>query len=217
VFWEKSTKKISKWKRESIRWKKRNRVRQTVLLKVLITAVPEVQDDDRRCETSWETWGSYCVVCVGITILIAMISWNAAAIGVINTPDAATVETVEPESSSWDMFTSVANENVWIIANAITQQGNERDLLRNEPTQFTPPDETKTWYPTTRWRKYLYSITATTDKVLINSTVTGVCNVHTDNSDKNGITTVSLYEVTEPINTTSKNTVTRNKLTTKKC
>lgn len=156
----------------------------------------------------------YTVVIIGITIIVTLAFWNAAAIGFVQTPEPV-AETVPPSENSWNMFTEPSTQNVWITAPTITTTGTQTDAIHGTKTTPTPPHPTDAWYPSSRWRKYLFSLVATDTPALINSTATGLCNTpqtHTETPHN-----LSIHEYRYKTSNTSTEIVTSNKLTTITC
>jgi len=93
---------------------------------------------------------------VAALLLCFVLVWNAAAVGVVHTPENAPVQ---PSERSWDMFApEPLGTDGWYVAPAVTTTGEEMDAWNGGTVSYAkPPDVSKT-YPSARWRKYLATV-----------------------------------------------------------
>lgn len=92
---------------------------------------------------------------VAALALVALLAWNAAAVGVV----AAPAGPVEPSENSWDMFApDPLSVDGWYVAPARTTDGERVDAWNDGPVSYAKPPDVSATYPTARWRKYLVSL-----------------------------------------------------------
>ncbi|MEE6208990.1 HTTM domain-containing protein [Salarchaeum sp. III] len=89
-------------------------------------------------------------------LLVFVLVWNAAAVGVVQTPESAPVQ---PSERSWDMFApEPLGTDGWYVAPAVTTAGEEVDAWNGGTVSYAKPADVSETYPSARWRKYLATV-----------------------------------------------------------
>jgi hypothetical protein len=96
------------------------------------------------------------------TILVVGLLWQAAAVGVVPTPEDGPVQ---PEDHSWKLFApNPPDGDGWYVATGELASGNEVDVYPHADTTFERPADIGETYPNARWRKYLTDLRFGSDR-----------------------------------------------------
>lgn len=133
---------------------------------------------------------------VATLLLVGILVWNAAALGVV--PVETDAGAVEPERYRWDMFApEPPRAAAWFAAPATTVDGRRVDAFpRPSAVGDRPPDVAAT-YPSVRWRKYLTAVWWHGGDRLRHATAAGLCE-RWDRRHDERLATVSLVVTREP-------------------
>ncbi|MEZ3117098.1 HTTM domain-containing protein [Halobaculum sp. MBLA0147] len=133
---------------------------------------------------------------VATLLLVGVLVWNAAALGVV--PVETEAGAVEPERYRWDMFApDPPRAAAWFAAPATTVDGRRVDAFpRPSAIGDRPPDVAAT-YPSVRWRKYLTAVWWHGGDRLRHATAAGLCERWNRRHDER-LATVSLVVTREP-------------------
>ncbi|WP_227259807.1 HTTM domain-containing protein [Salarchaeum japonicum] len=93
---------------------------------------------------------------LSVLLLAFVLVWNAAAVGVVQTPESAPVQ---PSERSWDMFApEPLGTDGWYVAPATTTTGETVDAWNGGTVSYAKPPDVSETYPSARWRKYLATV-----------------------------------------------------------
>ncbi|WP_411716063.1 HTTM domain-containing protein [Natronomonas sp.] len=96
---------------------------------------------------------SRAVPAVTATILVVGLLWQAAAVGIVATPQESSVN---PEEQSWKLFAPGPPEtDGWYVVPAELESGERVHVYPHSDTGWNRPDDIGDTYPNARWRKYL--------------------------------------------------------------
>jgi len=161
------------------------------------------------------TWARRGGQVAGVALVAGLLVWNAAAVGVVEAPDAVP-GSLDPAEDSWDMFAAPPTRDVLVLAPATTDGGRQVDTLHGGAVRWAPPPDGAAWYPTNRWRKYLRSVWATDDSAVLHGVADGLC-TRWDRNHHGQVERVSLYAVLEPTGLDGDGPLRREKLVTHSC
>lgn len=147
------------------------------------------------------SWGAvgvvkrYGVVLVGCGVLAALLYWNGVAVGVVDTPENVEMS-VEPSENTWDMFVSVSEKDTWVSVIGVAETGEKVPVISGVNARDSIPSDSESWYPTSRWRKFLYNVASeNSDELLVDAT-RGVCNSERgEQLGEENMDSVALYKV----------------------
>ena len=151
----------------------------------------------------------------GVVLVVGLLVWNAAAVGLVEAPDGVP-GSLDPAEDSWDMFAAPPTRDVLVLAPASTDGGRQVDALHGGAVRWAPPTDGAAWYPTNRWRKYLRSVWATDDPAVLHGVADGLCHRWSRVHDSH-VETISLYAVLEPTKLDGDGPVRREQLVTHSC
>ncbi|WP_159904678.1 HTTM domain-containing protein [Salinirussus salinus] len=151
----------------------------------------------------------------GVVLVVGLLVWNAAAVGLVEAPDGVPGN-LDPAEDSWDMFAAPPTRDVLVLAPAMTDDGGQVDALHGGAVRWVPPPDGAAWYPTNRWRKYLRSVWATDDPAVLHGVADGLCHRWSRAHDSH-VETVSLYAVLEPTKLDGDGPVRRERLVSHSC
>lgn len=84
-------------------------------------------------------------------LLVGMVGWNAAVLGVVDTGGAVT-----DDDTPWNMFApNPMQTDGWYVAAGRLSSGEAVDAFRGGPVRWDRPPDVSATYPNDRWRKYL--------------------------------------------------------------
>lgn len=100
-------------------------------------------------------WGAAAVPVVAAGLLVALVAWNAMALGFVETPEAV-ASVSDPTEGGWDMFApNPPSTDALVLATATTADGDRIDALYSDRVARDRPPSDARAYPTARWRKLL--------------------------------------------------------------
>lgn len=87
-------------------------------------------------------------------LLVGMVGWNAAVLGVVDTGGAVTTE-----DTPWNMFApDPMRTDGWYVMPGELASGEEVDAFHQRPIRWDRPPDVAQSYPNDRWRKYLKNV-----------------------------------------------------------
>lgn len=92
--------------------------------------------------------------------LVAMLSWNTAALEEGGGPDGP-AGNLDPNDDRWDMFVRPYRSDVWYTAPGVLGNGAPVHAFHGEEVSTGAPPPAGEMYPTARWRKYLVTVWTT--------------------------------------------------------
>lgn len=91
-------------------------------------------------------------------LLVGMLAWNAAALGLVSTPDGVS-DTASPPERTWDMFApDPMSVDGWYVVPGELESGERVDAFRGGPVEWSKPPDVSATYPGWRWRTYLVDL-----------------------------------------------------------
>ncbi|MGB9965836.1 HTTM domain-containing protein [Halobacterium hubeiense] len=109
-------------------------------------------------------WKDRAVPALLTVLLVGMLVWNAATIGLVGVPDAAPVDG-QPEPR-WSMFAPTpVDTDFWVVAPGTLASGERVDAFRGGPVEWAEPPDVANSYPSSRWRKYVANVRAREPRV----------------------------------------------------
>ena len=131
-------------------------------------------------------------------LLVLVLYWNAATIGVVSLPNAVT-DTVNPEAYRWDMFAPDPRGNDgWYVVPGRLESGDEIDAFRRTALRWDRPPDLATTFPSHRWFVYLLDLLAPRNQPLRKPFADYLCRRwNADHSD--AVRNLSIYYVEEPV------------------
>lgn len=160
-------------------------------------------------------WGRRGGQVAGVALVVGLVCWNAAAVGLVETPNSVP-GSLDPAEDSWDMFAAPPTRDVLVLAPATTAAGERVDALHGDGVRWAPPPDGTAWYPTSRWRKYLRSVWATGDPAVLHGIADGLCH-RWERTHEGRVERVSLYAVLEPTSLDGDGPLRQEKLVTHSC
>lgn len=110
-------------------------------------------------------------------LLVGLVVWNAATVGLVGVPSASPVE--ESPEPRWGMFApSPATTDYWVVAPGELASGERVDAFRGGPVDWTEPDDVARSYPTSRWRKYVSNVRQAPDSAVASGFADYLCTRH---------------------------------------
>lgn len=160
-------------------------------------------------------WVSRLATVVVAALLVAVLVWNAMAVGLVATPDAVD-ESVPPSQFTWNMFAPYPPSTAtWHVAPADLESGDRIDAFQRAPVRWHPEDPDRL-YPSARWRKFLGDATAEGDEGLQREFARYLCaRWNADHADR--MERVRLVLVREPTTVDGPETRSRVELLTHRC
>ncbi|SEO28672.1 Vitamin K-dependent gamma-carboxylase [Halogranum amylolyticum] len=106
----------------------------------------------------WTTLSDRVAPAVVSVLLVVVLLWNAASIGVVDTPEVVE-SNVDPGQFRWNMFAPAPlNVDGWFVVPGRLDSGERVDAFRGSDVDWEKPDEVDRTYPSARWRKYLQDV-----------------------------------------------------------
>lgn len=131
-------------------------------------------------------------------LLVIVVVWNAAALGVVDVPDTERVG-VGPQETRWDMFApSPPTEDVWYVAVGTLESGEVVEVIRGGDPEWTRTGGLGTTYPSARWRKYLEEIRWSDDEALRRHFAAALCTRWNARNDDDPLDELTVYTVHQP-------------------
>lgn len=88
-------------------------------------------------------------------VLVLILVWNAASLGVVDLPDTA----VDPQERRWDMFApEPLHTDGWYVVPGTLESGKEIDAFHGGSVEWGPPTESAAEFPSQRWFMYLFDL-----------------------------------------------------------
>ena len=129
-------------------------------------------------------------------LLVVVLLWNAAAVGLVAAPDAVE-ERVDPGEFRWNMFApSPPTSDAWYVVPAATESGERVDAFQGREVRWRPAEPDRT-FPSARWRKYLEDVRWAGDDELHRAFADYLCRRWTANREDD-LATLSVYVVEQP-------------------
>ena len=151
------------------------------------------------------------------TLLVGLLVWNAAALGVVPADEEVGGTSIDPEQYRWDMFAPAPpHEAAWFTAPATTTDGERVDAYAGGALDRSRPAELAATYPSTRWRKYLVSVWWSGDERLANATADHLC-ARWERTRDTRLERVTLVVTTEPTRFGQPEPLERHELVTREC
>ncbi|WP_227130796.1 HTTM domain-containing protein [Halorubellus salinus] len=101
--------------------------------------------------------GAWSARSVAVALLVFVLVWNAAALGLLALP-ASVTDTVDPEERRWDMFApEPRSTDGWYVTVGTTTAGDRVDAYAGTVSTAAPGDVDAT-YPSHRWYIYLTTL-----------------------------------------------------------
>ncbi|MDZ5812765.1 HTTM domain-containing protein [Halorubrum sp. AD140] len=114
------------------------------------------------------------VAAVAAILLVSLLAWNAAALGVVDPPEPAAA--AAPTESDWNMFApNPSSTETLVLATATTADGDRTDALYGDPVATDRPPSDARAYPTARWRKALTLLAADGDPSRVDALLAHLC------------------------------------------
>ncbi|WP_336037428.1 HTTM domain-containing protein [Halobacterium yunchengense] len=90
-------------------------------------------------------------------LLVGLVAWNAATVGLVGVPAAAPVD--ESPEPRWDMFAPTpADTDYWVVAPGRLAPGERVDAFHGGPVRWAEPPDVAASYPSSSWRKYVANL-----------------------------------------------------------
>lgn len=165
--------------------------------------------------SSTATPGGRAVTVFVTLLLVAVLCWNAAAVGLVETPDGVE-SSVDPSQFRWNMFAPYPPSTAtWHVAPAELASGERIDAFQAAPVTYRPDDPDRL-YPSARWRKYLGDATASGDVGLQREFARYLCaRWNADHADR--MERVRVVLVREPTNLDGPESTERVELVDRRC
>ncbi|MDZ5811162.1 HTTM domain-containing protein [Halorubrum sp. AD140] len=138
--------------------------------------------------------------------LVLIVLSSAQGVGYAEVPDPGdeALEAVEMDQH-WAMFApDPAHTTRWFVAPGTLENGSERDVLHDTAVDLRRPSNVDATYPTSRWKKYLASVSWTDNENHRSYLANHLCDDwnRTHETGVENVTVYQMYERTDPYNGT---------------
>ncbi|MFB6269918.1 MAG: HTTM domain-containing protein [Halobacterium sp.] len=130
-------------------------------------------------------------------LVVGLVAWNAATVGLLGVPAAAPVaESPEPR---WGMFApEPAGTDFWVVAPGTLASGARVDAFHGGPVEWAEPPDVAASYPGARWRKYVSNVRAADDPAVARGFADYLCTPH-DGSGADRLVAVQVFLVEQSV------------------
>lgn len=148
-------------------------------------------------------------------LLVGVVAWNAATVGLVAVPSAAPVD--DSPEPRWGMFApSPAATDYWVVAPGRLASGERVDAFHGGPVVWSEPPDVARSYPSSRWRKYVSNLRAARDTGLPGGFAGYLCTTY-DARNGDELAAVSVYLVEQPVNPDGPDPTRRVELAARNC
>jgi hypothetical protein len=161
----------------------------------LASGLPDVGLPDAARIRAARRWKRRVLPPLLAVLLVGVLAWNAATVGLVGVPDAAPVD--DSPNPRWGMFAPTpAATDYWVVAPATLDAGDSVDAFHGGEVTWTEPPDVARSYPSARWRKYVSNLRSTRDTSLAGGFADYLC---TRPESEDAMVSVSVFVVEQPV------------------
>jgi hypothetical protein len=179
----------------------------------LAVGLPAVRVPDAATVRAARRWKRRVLPALLAVLLVGLLAWNAATVGLVAVPDAAPVD--DSPDPRWGMFAPTpAATDYWVVAPATLEAGASVDAFHGGEVTWTEPPDVARSYPSSRWRKYVSNLRGAQGSSLAGGFADYLC---TRPGSADTMVSVSVYVVEQPVRATGSDSTERVELATTSC
>ncbi|WP_325064142.1 HTTM domain-containing protein [Halobacterium bonnevillei] len=161
----------------------------------LASGLPDVGLPDSATIRAAARWKRRVLPPLLAVLLVGVLAWNAATVGIVAVPDAAPVD--DSPDPRWGMFAPTpAATDYWVVAPGTLDSGDSVDAFRGGEVTWTEPPDVARSYPSARWRKYVSNLRSAQDDSVAGGFADYLCTRH---ESEDPMVSVSVFVVEQPV------------------